>query len=300
MNEALQNALWISDFPMFSIVNNSYISYMASTAHSRAYSYEAAGWGLARTNMATQLSYEQAQGSFATERANRNLQNDMTRMGLNVNFAAGLIGAGGQLAAGNIGGAAMGAASTLANAAMGQAQYASSNQQFNNSLAQSQYVASSNYELARAAASGDYEMAIKSINSAVQDAALLPPSQAGQTGGDVLAQSNGLYNITINFKMMTRAAQERVSDFWSRYGYQVNEFLPSFFKPMSALKCMTRFSYWKMRECYLQNPYASNDELMTIKGILERGTTVWGNPNYIGSPSLESNAVDENKTDWSY
>ena len=300
MNEALQNALWVSDFPMFSIVNNSYISYMASTAHSRAYSYEAAGWGLARTNMATQLSYEQAQGAFATERANRNLQNDMTRMGLNVNFAAGLIGAGGQLAAGNIGGAAMGAASTLANAAMGQAQYASSNQQFNNSLAQSQYVASSNYELARAAASGDYEMAIKSINSAVQDAALLPPSQAGQTGGDVLAQSNGLYNITINFKMMTRAAQERVSDFWSRYGYQVNEFLPSFFKPMSALKCMTRFSYWKMRECYLQNPYASNDELMTIKGILERGTTVWGNPNHIGSPSLESNAVDESKTDWSY
>ena len=300
MNEALQNALWMADFPMFSIVNNSYISYMASTAHSRAYSYEAAGWGLARTNMATQLSYEQAQGAFATERANRNLQNDMTRMGLNVNFAAGLIGAGGQLAAGNIGGAAMGAVNTLANAAMGQAQYASSNQQFNNSLAQSQYVASSNYELARAAASGDYEMAIKSINSAVQDAALLPPSQAGQTGGDVLAQSNGLYNITINFKMMTRAAQERVSDFWSRYGYQINEFLPSAFKPMSALKCMTRFSYWKMRECYLQNPQASNDELMTIKGILERGTTVWKSPAYIGSPSIESNTVDETKTDWSY
>ena len=300
MNEALQNTLWMADFPMFSIVNNSYISYMASTAHSRAYSYEAAGWGLARTNMATQLSYEQAQGAFATERANRNLQNDMTRMGLNVNFAAGLIGAGGQLAAGNIGGAAMGAVNTLANAAMGQAQYASSNQQFNNSLAQSQYVASSNYELARAAASGDYEMAIKSINSAVQDAALLPPSQAGQTGGDVLAQSNGLYNITINFKMMTRAAQERVSDFWSRYGYQINEFLPSAFKPMSALKCMTRFSYWKMRECYLQNPQASNDELMTIKGILERGTTVWKSPAYIGSPSIESNTVDETKTDWSY
>ena len=300
MNEALQNALWMADFPMFSIVNNSYISYMASTAHSRAYSYEAAGWGLARTNMATQLSYEQAQGAFATERANRNLQNDMTRMGLNVNFAASLIGAGGQLAAGNIGGAAMGAVNTLANAAMGQAQYASSNQQFNNSLAQSQYVASSNYELARAAASGDYEMAIKSINSAVQDAALLPPSQAGQTGGDVLAQSNGLYNITINFKMMTRAAQERVSDFWSRYGYQINEFLPSAFKPMSALKCMTRFSYWKMRECYLQNPQASNDELMTIKGILERGTTVWKSPAYIGSPSIESNTVDETKTDWSY
>ena len=300
MNEALQNALWMADFPMFSIVNNSYISYMASTAHSRAYSYEAAGWGLARTNMATQLSYEQAQGAFATERANRNLQNDMTRMGLNVNFAAGLIGAGGQLAAGNIGGAAMGAVNTLANAAMGQAQYASSNQQFNNSLAQSQYVASSNYELARAAASGDYEMAIKSINSAVQDAALLPPSQAGQTGGDVLAQSNGLYNITINFKMMTSAAQERVSDFWSRYGYQINEFLPSAFKPMSALKCMTYFSYWKMRECYLQNSQASNDEIMTIKGILERGTTVWKSPAYIGSPSIESNAVDETKTDWSY
>lgn len=300
MNEALQNALWVSDFPMFSIVNNSYISYMASTAHSRAYSYEAAGWGLARTNMATQLSYEQAQGNLATQQANRDLQNDMSRLNMAVGFGGGMIGAAGQLIGGNVGGAAQQAATTVFNTAMQQVGYANSNQQFQNSMAQSQYVASSNYELARAAASGDYEMAIKSINSAVQDAALLPPSQAGQTGGDVLAQSNGLYNITINFKMMTRAAQERVSDFWSRYGYQINEFLPSAFKPMSALKCMSRFSYWKMRECYLQNPYASNDELMTIKGILERGTTVWDNPNYIGSPSLESNAVDESKTDWSY
>lgn len=300
MNEALQNTLWMADFPMFSIVNNSYISYMASTAHSRAYSYEAAGWGLARTNMATQLSYEQAQGAMATSQANQALSNNLNRLQMGVNLGAGLVGAGGQLLSGNIGGAAAGAANALLGAAMGQASYDTQNRQFNNNISQAQYVASSNYELARAAASGDYEMAIKSINSAVQDAALLPPSQAGQTGGDVLAQSNGLYNITINFKMMTRAAQERVSDFWSRYGYQINEFLPSAFKPMSALKCMTRFSYWKMRECYLRNSQASNDEIMTIKGILERGTTVWKSPAYIGSPSIESNTVDETKTDWSY
>lgn len=299
-NEALSNALWISNFPMFSIVNNSYISYMASTAHSRAYSYEAAGWQLARTNMATQLSYEQAQGAFATERANRNLQNDMTRLGLNVNFASGLLGAGGQLLGGNIGGAAMGAASTLVNAAMGQAQYASSNQQFNNSLAQSQYVASSNRQLAQQAASGDYEMAIKSINSAVQDAALTPPSQVGQMGGDVIAQANGLYNVMVNFKMITRGPQNRIADFWSRYGYQVNEFIQGSFKPLRQLKVMTRFSYWKMRECYLQSPMATEEELLAMKGILERGVTVWNSPWMIGSPSLDNNEVDESKEDWGY
>ena len=69
---------------------------------------------------------------------------------------------------------------------------------------------------------------------------------------------------------------------------------------MKDLKIMTRFSYWKMRECYLQNSYANNDEIMAIKGILERGTTVWNSPNYIGSTMMEINTVDESKHDWSY
>lgn len=300
MNEALSNALWMADFPMFSIVNNSYISYMASTAHSRSYSYEAAGWQLARTNLATNLSYEQAQGALATEQMNRNIQNDMTRLGMGVSFGTGMVGAAGSLIGGNLGGAAAQAAGTLLNAGMSQAQYAASNQQFQNSLAQQQYVAGSNYQLARQAMNGDYEMAIKSINSTVQDAALRPPSMAGQSGGDVLAISNGLYNITINFKMITRGVQERIADFWSRYGYQVNEFMPGAFRPLKNLKVMTRFSYWKMRECYLQNSYANNDEIMAIKGILERGTTVWNSPNYIGSTMLDINTVDESKHDWSY
>lgn len=300
VNEALSNALWMADFPMFSIVNNSYISYMASTAHGRAYSYEAAGWQLARTNLATNLSYEQAQGAMATEQMNRNIQNDMSRLGMGVSFGTGMVGAAGSLIGGNLGGAAAQAAGTLLNAGMSQAQYAASNQQFQNSLAQQQYVAGSNYQLARQAMNGDYEMAIKSINSTVQDAALRPPSMVGQSGGDVLAISNGLYNITVNFKMITRAVQERIADFWSRYGYQVNEFMPGSFRPLKNLKVMTHFSYWKMRECYLQNSYANNDEIMAIKGILERGTTVWATPNYIGSINLEINEVNEYKHDWSY
>lgn len=300
MNEALSNALWMSDFPMFSIVNNSYISYMASTAHSRAYSYEAAGWQLARTNLATNLSYEQAQGAMATEQMNRNIQNDMSRLGMGVSFGTGMVGAAGSLISGNIGGAAAQAAGTLLNAGMSQAQYAASNQQFQNSMAQQQYVAGSNYQLARQAMNGDYEMAIKSINSTVQDAALTPPSMSGQSGGDILAQANGLYNITISFKMITRAVQERIADFWSRYGYQVNEFLPGSYRPLKNLKVMVYFSYWKMRECYLQNSYANNDEIMAIKGILERGTTVWATPNNIGNVNLEINTVNEYKHDWSY
>lgn len=300
MGDAFANSLWLSDFPMFSIVNNSYVAYMASTAHSRAYSYEAAGWQLARTNLATNLSYEQAQGAMATERMNRDIQNDMSRLNMGVSFGTGMVGAAGTLLSGNIGGAASQAAGTLLSAGMSQAQYAASNQQFQNSMAQQQYVAGSNYQLARQAMNGDYEMAIKSINSTVQDAALMPPSQSGQSGGDALAQVTGMYNLTINFKLITSAVQNRIADFWSRYGYQVNEFMPGAFRPMRDLKVMTRFSYWKMRECYLQNSYANNEELMAIKGILERGTTVWGNPNYIGSPSLDFNEVDESKHDWGY
>lgn len=299
-NEALSNALWLSNFPMFSIVNNSYLTYMASTAYSRAYSYEAAGWQLARTNMATQLSYEQAQGAMATSQANQTLANNLNRLQMGVNLGTGLVGAGSQLLGGNIGGAAAGAANALLGAAMGQASYDTQNRQFANSISQAQYVASSNRELAQQAASGDYEMAIKSINSAVQDAALTPPSQVGQMGGDVIAQANGLYNVMVNFKMITRGPQNRIADFWSRYGYQVNEFVQGAFRPLKQLKVMTRFSYWKMRECYLQSPHATEEELLTIKGILERGVTVWNSPAMIGSPSLDYNQVDDNKEDWGY
>lgn len=300
INEALSNALWLSNFPMFSIVNNSYLTYMASTAYSRAYSYEAAGWQLARTNMATQLSYEQAQGAMSTSQANQALSNNLNRLQMGVNLGTGLVGAGGQLLGGNIGGAAAGAANALLGAAMGQASYDTQNRQFNNNISQAQYIASSNRQLAQQAASGDYEMAIKSINSAVQDAALTPPSQVGQMGGDVIAQANGLYNVMVNFKMITRGPQNRIADFWSRYGYQVNEFVQGAFRPLRQLKVMTRFSYWKMRECYLQSPHATEDELLTIKGILERGVTVWNSPAMIGSPSLDFNQVDESKEDWGY
>lgn len=299
-NEGLSNALWLSNFPMFSIVNNSYITYMASTAYSRAYSYEAAGWQLARTNMATQLSYEQAQGAMATSQANQALSNNLNRLQMGVNLGTGLVGAGGQLLGGNIGGAAAGAANALLGAAMGQASYDTQNRQFNNNISQAQYIASSNRQLAQQAATGDYEMAIKSINSAVQDAALTPPSQVGQMGGDVIAQANGLYNVMVNFKMITRGPQNRIADFWSRYGYQVNEFLQGAFRPLKQLKVMTRFSYWKMRECYLQSPHATEEELLTIKGILERGVTVWNSPAMIGSQSLDYNQVDESKEDWGY
>lgn len=300
MNEALSNTLWLSNFPMFSIVNNSYLTYMASTAYSRAYSYEAAGWQLARTNMATQLSYEQAQGAMATSQANQALSNNLNRLQMGVNLGAGLVGAGGQLLSGNIGGAAAGAANALLGAAMGQASYDTQNRQFNNNISQAQYVASSNRQLAQQAASGDYEMAIKSINSAVQDAALTPPSQVGQMGGDVIAQANGFYNVVVNFKTITRGPQNRIADFWSRYGYQVNEFVQGAFRPLKQLKVMTRFSYWKMRECYLQSPKATEEELLTIKGILERGVTIWNSPAMIGIPSLDFNQVDESKKDWGY
>lgn len=299
-DSSLQNALYLANFPMFSIVNNNYITYMASTAHSREYSYQAAGWQLARTNMASALSYDQAVRGMDTAEANQAISQRAGYEQMAIGIGTGAIGAVGQFATGNIGKGINAAANTAASAANSAISLGANQAQFNNSQNLTAYQAATNYAFAQQAAQGDYAMAIQAIDSKVQDAALIAPSQVGQSGGDAFAAANGLFNITVNIKVITEGAMARIADFWSRYGYQVNQFIHANNRPMRALKVMTRFSYWRMRECYVRNPNASNMEVMAIKGILERGCTIWGDPNDIGSVSIDSNAVDETKTEWSY
>lgn len=286
----LDSCLWLADFPQFSIVNSNYITYLASTAHTRAYRYESAGWQNAKSNAASDLAYTQAMNQTALNEANR--------------YDQGPIGAP-QIA--NYAGQAMGAIEsglnrltgqaavssnevTLAGAANYLAQRQTGNLAFNATQDLSRQVAGQNLDYAKYAARGDYANQIAAINATVQDAALQAPSTVGQMGGQGFMWKNGLVGFAVNYKTAGGAAMRTVCDFWARYGYKIQRFYNFGNANMTALKIMDHFSYWKVSETYITCAKANEAEKDAIRGVLEKGVTVWGNPSEIGNIAPVVNA----------
>lgn len=286
----LDSCLWLADFPQFSIVNSNYITYLASTAHTRAYQYESAGWQNAKSNAASDLAYTQAMNQTALNEANR--------------YDQGPIGAP-QIA--NYAGQAMGAIEsglnrltgqpavssnevTLAGAANYLAQRQTGNLAFNATQDLSRQVAGQNLDYAKYAARGDYANQIAAINATVQDAALQAPSTVGQMGGQGFMWKNGLVGFAVNYKTAGGAAMRTVCDFWARYGYKIQRFYNFDNAKMPALKVMNHFSYWKVSETYITCAKANEAEKDAIRGVLEKGVTVWGNPCEIGNIAPVANA----------
>lgn len=286
----LDSCLWLADFPQFSIVNSNYITYLASTAHTRAYQYESAGWQNAKSNAASDLAYTQAMNQTALNEANR--------------YDQGPIGAP-QIA--NYAGQAMGALEsglnrltgqpavssnevTLAGAANYLAQRQTGNLAFNATQDLSRQVAGQNLDYAKYAARGDYANQIAAINATVQDAALQAPSTVGQMGGQGFMWKNGLVGFAVNYKTAGGAAMRTVCDFWARYGYKIQRFYNFGNAKMTALKIMNHFSYWKVSESYITCAKANEAEKDAIRGVLEKGVTVWGKPSEIGSIAPVANA----------
>lgn len=286
----LDSCLWLADFPQFSIVNSNYITYLASSAHTRAYQYESAGWQNAKSNAASDLAYTQAMNQTALNEANR--------------YDQGPIGAP-QIA--NYAGQAMGAIEsglnrltgqaavssnevTLAGAANYLAQRQTGNLAFNATQDLSRQVAGQNLDYAKYAARGDYANQIAAINATVQDAALQAPSTVGQMGGQGFMWKNGLVGFAVNYKTAGGAAMRTVCDFWARYGYKIQRFYNFGNAKMPALKVMNHFSYWKVSETYITCAKANEAEKDAIRGVLEKGVTVWGKPSEIGNIAPVANA----------
>ena len=286
----LDSCLWLADFPQFSIVNSNYITYLASTAHTRAYQYESAGWQNAKSNAASDLAYSQAMNQTALNEANR--------------YDQGPIGAP-QIA--NYAGQAMGAIESGLNRLTGQAAVSSNevtlagtanylaqrqtgNLAFNATQDLSRQVAGQNLDYAKYAARGDYANQIAAINATVQDAALQAPSTVGQMGGQGFMWKNGLVGFAVNYKTAGGAAMRTVCDFWARYGYKIQRFYNFGNAKMSALKIMNHFSYWKVSETYITCAKANEAEKDAIRGVLEKGVTVWGKPSEIGNIAPVVNA----------
>lgn len=323
----LDTCVWVTDFPQFSIVNNAYLTYMASTAHTRAYQYQSAGWQLAKGNMqaanaystsvnAANASQQMGELSASAQRANNAVNYNAGMQNLGTQALAGYANAGistitgaangaigGGIAGGVLGGISGGASgfiNTYANSVMGATSLAAQRSTADNTAnvasinaATAGNVARKNagldYNTALAVNQGDYKNAVAAVNATVQDAQLTPPSTVGQMGGNGFNWANGFVGVMVTYKTITGAARRAVADYFRRYGYAVKRFMQ--LGTPDDMRCMTRFAYWRVMESNITCAQANESERETMRGILEKGVTFWDAPESIGTVDVRDNKV---------
>jgi len=307
----LDTATMIGDFPTVPVTNNMALNYLAANKNGIAYQYQAADWSQQRALGSNQVSYDQAKVGMQTASAltsNANLQrsnltdvaNTAQMWHTGINAAGAIIGGGASGAAAGPAGAATGAAMGALNAA-GQvanaavditARNTSTHEQnvrsraavnISNSL--TGYVADTNKNLADWAAQGDYSTAVAGINAKVQDSKLTEPSMSGQLGGSTFNMLNISMGPSVRWKMIDPVAMRVIGEYWLRYGYAVRHFIT----PPSSLMVMNKFTYWKMLQSYITAAGMPEGFKQVIRGIFEKGVTVWANPSEMGNVDMADN-----------
>ena len=305
--EELDIAVQFNNFPQFSLVNNQYIYYLASNRNTLAYQFAAAEWTQQKALTAAQLSFNQSGANMQNAWANQQVANQanwaLSNISQEKNLWGGVssgissgVGALGNLASGNVGGAAadvanigLAAANTALNAdwinRTTATQVGAATQTTQNNIGLQGYMRDTNYDYAVYAANGDYETAIQGIQAKVQDARLKQPSTSGQNGGDAFNFCKGYMGIRLKFKRLKMNFVRQIGDFWLRYGYYVNRWIT----PPADLKCMEHFTYWKMQSVALSTTEVPELFKETIRGIFEKGVTVWSDPDLMYKIDLADN-----------
>ena len=302
--EYVNESITIDNFPHVPVVNDQSTLWYASNAHSIAQSRSAASWGMDKSIRAAQNSFDATMRGINTSNAimNNNLgaQNLNTALANTAQMAHQQVNSANRAISG-IGGA-VGTALTNPLKGIGQlggyvqGQVTSdistgidinarnmgnvisqnttrANQMESNGLATAN--ASANRNLANWAASGDYQQQIGALNSSIRDSMVTPPSISGAIGGDAF---NWLINGAVIYTRMRMVSPDvilRQGAFWERYGYAVNQFIE---KLPDKLKCMDRFTYWKCTAVRAISSAVPQVYIETMRGILEKGVTVWHEP----------------------
>lgn len=311
----LDITIGITNFPSIPIVNNGQLSYLAANNSSLNYQRASAGWAEQKSLRAASTGYDQASKGLETAQALNQIavNADISQTG-NVNRtqvaqtvtsvsanAAGSIarGAIGGAAVGGAGGAAAGAAVSALGAGIDAAgnlinvgiQTAANDEALaiRNAAAagnlaaqqgQGAFIRDTNKSLADWAARGDYANEIAGINARIQDAAMIQPTVSGQFGGESINLANGSAEVSLRWKLIDNATIRRIGEFWLRYGYSINTALRNLPADMMV---MSHFTYWKMTETYLISAPMPETFKQSIRGIFEKGVTVWRNPEDIGT-----------------
>lgn len=307
-------AVSINNLPTLPVVNNMAIAGLASSAHSRNAARQNAAWGnqiaTAGANAAMNNTMLGAATGYENESANMRLSENLqgmqqatVRSNAQLGIVGGILGGGansalgagtGGATPGGMGAAAMvGAASSAAGSAVSAMQIMNTQQSERDQLQASlstgranmnrNYdatigMAETNWGLAHMAAAGNYEASIRSINATVQDTMLTQPGMSGQYGGEFLRLLQKGFTFEVREKVIDNGAVQRIGEYWLRYGYKVNTFAML----NNNLKVMSKFSYWKLNEVYVSAGRVPEMFKQALRGIMERGTTVWTDPAIIG------------------
>jgi hypothetical protein len=173
----------------------------------------------------------------------------------------------------------------LRGTAISQSAASSSTRQSNDL---SQDIANTNLDLARWAAKGDYENTIAGNQAKVQDARLTQPSTSGQIGGEAFNLIQDKVEFSVRWKTVEPARMRAIGEYWLRYGYAVQMF-KNFDQLPADMMVMTKFTYWKLAETYIKSAPMPETFKQTIRGIFEKGVTVWRNPADIGNVDIADN-----------
>lgn len=275
--DLLDTAVWFDQFPQWSILNNSAIVYMASTAHTRQYQYDTASYNqeMSTLNQARSFSnqvgypFSPSDQAYAAQAANT-----LRDLG------TGAISSGAEAIAGWGRDMGWGWTQQGTNAAMGLA--------LGGIVSQVPYIGDvwrglntglNDYNFETAKISGDYAQAIKAIESGVADAQLKPPSSVGNVGGQGMRYANGLtYTLFVKYKRINPAYVAKLGDYFKRWGYTVNRYIDI----PNDLRICSPCSYWRFAEVYLECARADETDKDRIRAILQQGTTVWAEPCQIG------------------
>jgi hypothetical protein len=135
----------------------------------------------------------------------------------------------------------------------------------------------SNRGLADWAARGDYANARASMDAKIQDAQMIPHGMSGQFGGETFNLVNDEMRLTLRVKMVDQAAIAVTGEYWMRFGYPVRRTV----RIPNDLRVMSHFSYWRVTEVYLKTAGMPEGFRQALRGIMEKGVTVWTNPEDI-------------------
>lgn len=311
--EFLDVASTLANLPQFSVVNNGFMGFLARNNSSIAFMHEQADWSQARAMGAANVGYSNANVGMdlnaqqATINANlAGFQNNNanqqawwnTGLGAVGNVAGGAISGGVNGALGGLGNSLVQAGHTAINNHYATQSTAASQQAIkNSSVAQNsaaEIIRDTNMDYAQFAAVGDYRTSISAINAKVQDARLTQPTVSGQMGGDQNLLANYFLGYVLRFKQIDANVMTMIGEHWLRYGYAVNRYRQ--FTSAQSLHVMSNFSYWKLQDCTIVAAGMPETYKQTIRGVLEKGVTVWRDPGMIGQTDPANNAPLEGVT----
>jgi hypothetical protein len=308
-SDYLDMALSISNFPTMPVVNNMAIGYLAANSNQLAFQFNSADWTQQRALGMAQGSYDVATGAMHTamnasgigvnadiaQTANQN--RTLAAQAINQSTNALVTGLGTALTPAGAGGAAIAGVSSSVTGLVGAGIQTAANdeslgirntqaaQSVVNENKQSQLVRDTNKNLADWAARGDYGNQIAGINAKIQDAAMIQPSVSGQFGGESHNIGTNKLEFSFRWKLIDAASIRTVGEIWLRYGYMVR----SFIQMPASLMVMSKFTYWKISETYLSGASVPEGHKQVLRGIMEKGVTLWANPDEIGQIDIADN-----------